>query len=300
MSDADVYIEADITDNRIINAEELNGILAPYGITESCGYDEMLRIFRNNIDENDHDRVLSLLSRKELLRQYRLGNTLLRTDFMGQTLRRPLWSWYEAMVLLGENPKTKHIEIGLKLTCIEQNRKEAERRIMEYDSLTGLYNRVMFEKTINRQLDDRIRSGLTQESAFILIDLDGFKRVNDVFGHDVGDSILKTIAKLITEELPEDAVTGRISGDEFVAFVPDAESREEICERLGQINEKTCYELNATSKTGEIIRITTSIGVVFTKDTTDRFVKLYPKADLALYQARDAGRNTYRVYENPL
>ncbi|MBR2275428.1 MAG: EAL domain-containing protein, partial [Lachnospiraceae bacterium] len=300
MSDADVYVEADLTDNRIINGEEIKGILTPYGITERTPYDEMLRLFSNNIDENDRDKMLGLLTRKELLRQFRLGNTILTVDFMGQTLRRPLWSWYEAMVLLGENPKTKHVEIGLKLTCIEQSRRDSERRIFEYDSLTGLYNRVMFEKTIDRQLDDRIRSGIEEESAFLLIDLDGFKRVNDVFGHDVGDSILKTIAKLITDELGEDAVTGRISGDEFVAFLPAAGNRKEVCEKLKQINEKTNYELDATLKAGEIIKITTSIGVVFTNDPKDRFQKLYPKADLAMYQAKEAGRNTFRIYENPL
>ena len=171
--------------------------------------------------------------------------------------------------------------------------------IAEYDSLTGLYSRVMFEKTINRLIGEGNEAVGTQ-SAFILINVDGFKKVNDFFGHNVGDSILKTIAKIITQALPQETVLGRLGGDEFVGFVPGIESREAIEEKLKEINNNTRYEMDAVSKTGETLLVTTSIGLVFIEDNTERFHKLYPKANLALHQVKEAGKDGYRIYDNPL
>ena len=90
----------------------------------------------------------------------------------------------------------------------------------------------------------RINENWSEEGlkAFVLINIDEFKMVNDLFGHNVGDSILKTIAKIVINELGNGAIVGRLGGDEFVGLVTRLSDREELEKRLSALNENTRYE----------------------------------------------------------
>ncbi|MCR5790053.1 MAG: EAL domain-containing protein [Lachnospiraceae bacterium] len=292
-----IYLEADIIDNVLLIKDIVHRLHA-YGVRDDASYDDVLHSLSRNIDETDRDKVMSTLSRRELVRLYRSGKTLINFEFMGKTMTEPEWLRYEGLVVMGENRKTGHVEIGLRLAKSYKN--ESARIISEYDSLTGLYNRTMFEKTINQILLDRGKAEPHAEATFILIDVDSFRRVNNVFGHNVGDSILKTVAKIISSEFEQGAVIGRLSGDEFVVFLAEVTDRDEMVEKIRAVNEKTYYELDAAGRADENVVVATSIGVVYTQDTQERFHTLYPKANLAVRNAKEAGRNTWRVYDNPL
>ncbi len=290
------FLEADVTNNTVLNEDAFEK-LSLYGIREGASYDEILRLLLMNVDENDRDKITGYLRRKELIRRCKEGDSMFLVDFMGKTVNTDDWSWFEAYVVLGENPKTGNVECAVKIEKVRAHHG-FNRLISEYDSLTGLYSRVMFEKTMNRMIsEDSFEKGA--EGAFVLINLDGFKKVNDLFGHNVGDSILKTIAKIIGEILGENVLLGRLGGDEFTCFIQRIGSREELSQKLSNINKVTRYEME-TSDSEEPVLVTASIGGVFVTNNEERFHKLYPKAAVAVRRAKESGKNTFKFYENPL
>ena len=294
--EAALYLEINVSKNRLKNTEILE-TLAPYGIRVDSSYDDILRTLANNSDENDRDKLMGNLSRKALIRSYREGKGLFKFDFMGKSLSDPEWAWYEGCVFLDENEKTGDLEAGLKFTRSVVNPGIAH-IISEYDSLTGLYSRVMFEKTVNRRINENwAEEGM---KAFVLINIDEFKMVNDMFGHNVGDSILKTISKIVINELGSGAIVGRLGGDEFVGFVPRLPDRGELEKRLSALNENTRYEMGSVPGSGNDLVVTTSIGAVFINDKNERFNKLYSKANMALRQVKQDNKGSYRIYDNPL
>ena len=291
-----LYLEINVSGNSLKNTEVLKS-LAPYGIREDSSYDDILRILLNNSDENDRDKMIGNLSRRALIRSYREGNTLFHFDFMGKTIRDTDWSWYEGCVFLDENDMTGDLEAGIKFTRSTVNSGIAH-IIAEYDSLTGLYSRVMFERTVDRRINENWgEEGLT---AFVLINIDEFKNVNDMFGHNVGDSILKTISKIVVRELGEGSVVARLGGDEFVGYVPGLSDRKELETRLAALNENTRYEMGGVAGLGDNLVVATSIGAVFINDKNERFNTLYSKANMVLRQVKQDNRGTYRIYDNLL
>lgn len=152
------------------------------------------------------------------------------------------------------------------------------------DALTGLHNRRYLSKYFNDHPQ--------QAGALFFLDLDGFKQVNDVFGHEIGDIVLQEVAnrlRIITQEIP-DAFAVRLGGDEFVLQISHKASRAEwehlalkILERLGTW--QSAY------------RVSTSIGILEYDETNDHSLQMLLKqADVALYAAKASGKNTYQFY----
>jgi len=133
--------------------------------------------------------------------------------------------------------------------------------------------------------------------AIMFLDLDGFKPVNDTFGHPKGDAVLRAVAKRLTDQVAHDGVVGRMGGDEFAIVIPDAQSRtkvEQMADRIIQTI-KDPYDIDGTN-----IRIGVSIGCAFGPMDGATVDDLILKADLALYQAKDAGRGCARYFSSEL
>lgn len=160
------------------------------------------------------------------------------------------------------------------------------------DPLTGLYNRRHFDKIVQ---DDLTRSNLSEKkSAFIMLDIDHFKAVNDQFGHLAGDQVLVTLASLMRETLRQFDLIWRIGGEEFVIWLPETKCKQAllVAERFRtRIMEKTF------SFEGNQVHITVSLGVACTEDPSVRLTELFNQADQALYQAKAAGRNRVARYQ---
>jgi diguanylate cyclase (GGDEF)-like protein len=131
----------------------------------------------------------------------------------------------------------------------------------------------------------------------MFLDLDGFKPVNDTFGHPKGDAVLRAVAKRLVDEVGSEGSVGRMGGDEFAIVVPDAQSRrkvEKLADRIiASIREP--YIIDQTE-----IRIGVSIGCAFGPIDGATVDDLILKADLALYQAKDAGRGCARYFSSEL
>ena len=157
------------------------------------------------------------------------------------------------------------------------------------DGLTGLYNRVYFEKIVQERLNSTNCHG-----ALIFIDIDDFKRVNDALGHLAGDDILRSTAQRILSVFRHSDVVARYGGDEFVVFASSM-SREVLESRLDQL----CAMFHNPYHKGEIRYVVMgSIGAVLCPEGGKDYNTLLAHADTALYEAKRRGKNQYILY-NP-
>lgn len=172
-------------------------------------------------------------------------------------------------------------------------RKEAERQIYHlayHDGLTGLPNRALLLERLNAALADAAeRDG---DVAVLFLDLDQFKRVNDTLGHSAGDRMLQQIASRLLRVAGRDETVARVGGDEFILLVPrfdDPRRAEELAQRILRAVEEP-MEIN-----GHRLFVTTSIGIsLFPTDGVDAEA-LLTGADVAMYRAKDRGRNGYQL-----
>ena len=178
---------------------------------------------------------------------------------------------------------------------------EAERKILElafYDPLTGLPNRRLLLDRLQQALDATI--GLNQFGVLLLLDLDHFKTLNDTRGHDAGDQLLVEVARRLQHTLRKTDTAARLGGDEFVVLLEHVGEDEFSAMAAAEaIATKLHIALEEVATLqGAACYVSTSIGIALFDRTTESAETLLKQADLALYQAKDAGRNTSRLY-NP-
>ncbi|MFL6842319.1 MAG: putative bifunctional diguanylate cyclase/phosphodiesterase, partial [Sphingomicrobium sp.] len=184
--------------------------------------------------------------------------------------------------------------VGSDITEIRQT-QERLTHLANVDVLSGLPNRGRVRQLLGEAL--RSATGGNVPCAIMFLDLDGFKPVNDTFGHPKGDAVLRAVAKRLVDEVGPDGHVGRMGGDEFAIVIIDAQSRkivEQLADRI--INSiKEPYQIDQTE-----IRIGVSIGCAFGPIDGATVDDLILKADLALYQAKDAGRGCARYFSSEL
>jgi diguanylate cyclase (GGDEF)-like protein/PAS domain S-box-containing protein len=173
-----------------------------------------------------------------------------------------------------------------------RQRDEEIRRLAFYDPLTGLPNRRLLMDRLKQALRSAARSH--QHAAVMFLDLDHFKQLNDTQGHDVGDVLLQQVAARLNACMREVDCVARLGGDEFVVLLEDLSPHaQEAATQAEAVANKVLYALgHPYSLHGQTYDSTPSIGiVVFTHDHTS-LDDLLKKADVAMYQAKAAGRNT--------
>ena len=193
----------------------------------------------------------------------------------------------------------------------EQLRKEVGlqrdqlRELAFHDALTGLPNRLMLNDRINQAMASSKRSRFY--GALMFIDLDNFKPLNDSCGHEAGDLLLKDVAKRLTECVREVDTVARVGGDEFVVMLSGlCADRAESTEQAAGVAEKirasvvVPYRLTVPrhAQADDVVEhhCSASIGVVMFADHEASHTDILKRADVAMYQAKDAGRNTVRFW----
>ncbi len=167
--------------------------------------------------------------------------------------------------------------------------------LAQYDPLTGLINRTLFQDRVTSALSRARRDGGLVTLMFL--DIDGFKDVNDRFGHAVGDDLLRQIAGRLIEVLRETDTVARIGGDEFTIIVEGGKR----VEHAGRVATKVLKAVAAPYTVGshEIV-VTVSIGISMYPVDGDSYEELMKGADTAMYQAKSAGKNTYQYFTRSL
>jgi diguanylate cyclase (GGDEF)-like protein/PAS domain S-box-containing protein len=174
-------------------------------------------------------------------------------------------------------------------------RKQTEEKIRQmayHDSLTGLPNRKLFSDRLNIALVQAQRN--QKKVGIAMLDLDNFKDVNDTLGHDIGDLTLKATAERLHANLRKGDTIARFGGDEFVLILPNLETIEDAIQVVQKIVDSFCKPF--LMDTHQLV-VTTSIGIaVYPDDGTDDDI-LLRNADIAMYQAKQAGRARYQLYK---
>ena len=164
----------------------------------------------------------------------------------------------------------------------------------DHDPLTGLLNRRKFEAELDRHVEHIRRYG--PEGAVLVLDLDHFKTINDTLGHNAGDQLIVSIASVLRQRLRASDILARLGGDEFAVLLPKAD-RDEAAEVADAI--VAAIRTNTTLLGGERKTVTSSLGIaMFTADGEQpNGESILIEADLAMYDAKEAGRDQHTFYE---
>lgn len=182
--------------------------------------------------------------------------------------------------------------IALSMTGSERYRREQRiARLAARDPLTALYNRRALEVRAPRLLDKVCPS---RPGALLLIDIDNFKLVNDLYGHSAGDRLLVALSEMIRSALPQDALAARLGGDEFLILLGNA-SRERIVGLGSVLREQFHTTATKTFETPEAV--TLSIGANLFEQPPASLAALIEQSDAALYESKRGGRDSIRLVD---
>lgn len=204
------------------------------------------------------------------------------------------WLSFRVMVSMELKP-VSYITITDVTEKVEKNRRYARER--EYlkdcaarDSMTRLLNRGTMEERIKEELE-AVEEG--QNYAYIALDLDNFKQINDMYGHWAGDSIIMGISNILREVYGNNARIGRMGGDEFAVFIPDVKDRAQIQSQADEVLRRLRLQKEMIGMAEEP---TASIGIAFGPADGRSFRELYHRADEALYQVKNEEKDSIAIY----
>jgi diguanylate cyclase (GGDEF)-like protein len=185
-----------------------------------------------------------------------------------------------------------YVSLFSDVTAAKEHAQYIE-RIAHYDALTNLPNRVLLADRLQQAMKQAQRRNLQAAVAFL--DLDGFKSVNDLHGHDVGDELLLVLAQRMRKALRESDTLARLGGDEFVAVIVDLADPQACVPLLARLLEAAAEPVVMGEST---LQVTASVGVAFYPQAEDVDAdQLLRQADQAMYQAKLAGKNRYHVFD---
>jgi two-component system, cell cycle response regulator len=182
------------------------------------------------------------------------------------------------------------VRVGLRIIQLHRQIQTKNKQLEELaltDCLTGLPNRRAIENWAKRELSAAQRHGFSVWA--VLADLDHFKKINDAFGHDAGDMVLRRVAEVISSNTREYNVSGRYGGEEFVVMLTHV-TREQANAAIERI--RIALEQQSFTADGKVFGVTASFGIAGTKDVQKFSLRqLLKEADAALYLAKSHGRN---------
>ncbi|MEA5021033.1 MAG: GGDEF domain-containing protein [Gordonibacter sp.] len=256
-------------------------------------------------ERNKHENILEKESDESAYRTYEQVSTRTDTPLSSDLLsaitnpqkpivdlchidktNKQVWLRITSRIITDENGKPMTI-IG-KITDINEETVEKINlsKRAEQDGLTGLLNRATFQEKVTRLLEDKM------SGAFIVVDIDYLKEVNDTYGHFAGDEALRNVAQLLLSEFRPKDLLCRLGGDEFSAFIAGPITQENIAIRCSRMIEKgvNFFKENAIQHQTSV-----SIGVALLREGSYNYDEVYQLADEALYEAKRRGRSQYVV-----
>ena len=178
------------------------------------------------------------------------------------------------------------IAIGLENSMLYRKINETAKR----DPLLGIYNRRYFFQHVH----DKLKGGSSKEYAIVMMDLDNFKKCNDVYGHQYGDKVLIETVRVIKDKLTEKDILARYGGEEIIIYIDDFDSKEDVLKRVEEIRQS--IEDNIIEDEQVSRNITSSIGLAFSNTDISSINNVINEADSLLYEAKSNGKN--RVLHN--
>lgn len=284
-------------ENQRSGSERLRGRLASYyslldhtiALAAAGRADEAQRVVRQGLGKREVENVLREVARIEAEEHRLLGK---RRAAYARADRR---SEYYGLALAAAGLAMLILLVAAAITALRANARAAEataelRRIATIDVLTGLWNRRHLLERLEAETGRSRRNG--RPLCLAILDVDHFKRVNDLHGHPAGDEVLRVLAGLIRDAVRLSDVVGRMGGEEFAILMPETDRGHArlVCERLGEMVARRPVRLPS----GEALTVTLSTGIALMagQEASDRLIS---RADAALYDAKAEGRNCVRL-----
>lgn len=249
--------------------------------------DEGLRmIAKKQIRQEDQAGYLAMFLPQNVISAYEKGITQLQYDFM-MTLDGEQYAWMRVDAHVFHSAVDDTIRAYTYRKNIDAQKRQAIQA--EQDEMTGCFTKTATERVIRESL----LKNPEQVYAFFIFDIDNFKTANDRFGHSFGDFCIREFAGIIRRSFRREDILGRIGGDEFVAFiaVPNEIWVQQKAQELVQALD-TGFE-NAAGRW----EMSVSIGIAIATAETADFDMIYRKADSALYQVKQRGKNGYEIFD---
>jgi diguanylate cyclase (GGDEF)-like protein/PAS domain S-box-containing protein len=280
-------------DDRLIYSNSANAELFGMTPAEALGktFSELIRhAYRQhagiNIETDDIDRWLQVALKHRRSRHYRSFQTDTR-DGRWLQVTEQLTDGGQMFVFFTDISEQKRVERKLKRLTARL------RTHADTDDLTGINNRRAFFRLAQNELNRCLRAG--SDSTLLMLDVDYFKRVNDRYGHQVGDRVLVNICTALGRELRQYDLLGRLGGEEFAALIPGTGEQRavEVAERLRRAVAAIVHDGDRPE-----LAPTLSIGVAVNHASKLPLDPLISQADEALYQAKDAGRDRCILWQS--
>lgn len=208
-----------------------------------------------------------------------------------------MWVQVDVSCIPGVSPDLDLFVCTFTDISLARRTEQKIQRLAFFDALTNLPNRRLFLDRLNQVITGMPRKRAS--AAILFMDLDNFKLLNDTYGHDKGDLLLKQVANRLTSCVREADTVARLGGDEFVAVLCNLSPQvQQAAQQTERIAEKILTALNKPyDLDGLVYSNTPSIGIALVEDGQSRMEDLLKRADMAMYQAKSAGRNTWRFFD---
>lgn len=288
----DNVLEADITNDCLIgeNANKLTQLL---GIPPDSTYNQTItEISQKMVSADFSEEYRRTLCSENILQVLEQGSNTLEYECIersdGENYR-----WIRVHYCIYRSSATDCIKVISYVKNIDDEKRAYSRLIEKasIDQMTGVLNKMSTKEIISGLL----KKYIDQSNTILMIDIDNFKRVNDLYGHNAGDEVIIAICKMITTNFRDTDIVGRMGGDEFLVYLRESFSRENTDAQVAQL--LAAVERSAIELDGKVINdITVSIGIVNTFGN-DNFDQLYHYADVAMYKAKSMGKNQYYTYD---
>lgn len=282
--------EIDITHNRAAS-EAAESYFESLGAPKELPFDKALHVIaQQQIKEEYREGYIHTFSPDHVLKVFEEGRESLHYDFMITNDGGAAYYWMRitARIFFWQDDQSVRMLVYRKNIDSEKRQEMLMAEKMQRDSLSGLYNKAATQELARRLL----AMSPEQPFAFFILDIDNFKMVNDTCGHAVGDKVIADFAEKIQGQFREGDVVGRIGGDEFVVFIP-IPSLNWVELKVKNLSHILQYEFTDGEKS---CHISASIGVAVSPDAGTNFETLYQNADIALYQTKKKGKNSYTFY----
>lgn len=288
----DTVYEVDITHDKADSGPHCCRIKDLLGLAQDCSYSEMIQALTEQTIKDEYKELhRDTFDRENILKRFQAGDNVRTID----VIRRQADSsdtWNRLTICAYRSKVTGAVKAVIYVKDI-QAEKETERKLLNEarrDSMTGLYNKHSAQRLITQIIAQSVPD--TDFHALLLMDIDNFKKVNDTLGHSIGDEILKSVSGIIKSCFRERDVVSRFGGDEFLVFMKDCKTAEAAVRRAREI----LSLLNTAYANAKIaVTPTLSIGVALYPAHADSYANLFALADDALYEAKNGGRNSFRV-----
>lgn len=248
----------------------------------------LLQATLRRLNDDDGYLFFSTFSISNIIKQYQDGKTEVAMEYLMHLPKRQA-KWMKTVVRLYMDKNDKSLKGYLYVFDINDKKlKElALQYRAEHDAMTDLLNKKYAEIKIEEKLKNISIDG---GGVFFMIDLDYFKEINDNYGHQEGDTVIKKTAKYINELIGKEDIAGRVGGDEFCIYFQGKLS----CDKVEEKANLLCKQINSIYPSGKA-KTSCSIGIVYCNSPKLTFKEVYKRADEALYVQKKNGRNGYAI-----